>query len=250
MLSPSLSRTTNRIRLSITEHSLHGMFYIRLFQAKCVTHVSGTFCYLCLGSIRSQPFACRLGIGALPSTKTASSRSTRCDQASEAVPQNRMPAWSFACPKPLDPGFAERHPNQKNRRGLNENYGRELLELHTLGVNGGYTQKDVSKWLAASLAGPLALLARAGFEYDDKLHDKGEKLVLGHVIPPAAAWAMDLSPRNPGVSSFHCALHFTQAHGALRCGRFSTLARQSNGRNISQDWRRPPCCDADHVLVW
>src|SRR5712671_853069 len=49
-------------------------------------------------------------------------------------------------------GFGGRFPErpalqqgQKNRRGLNENYGRELMELHTLGVDGGYTQKDVSE---------------------------------------------------------------------------------------------------------
>ncbi len=34
---------------------------------------------------------------------------------------------------------------EKNRRGLNENYGRELMELHTLGVDGGYTQQDVTE---------------------------------------------------------------------------------------------------------
>ena len=36
-------------------------------------------------------------------------------------------------------------PNQKRRQGLNENYGRELMELHTLGVDGGYTQQDVTE---------------------------------------------------------------------------------------------------------
>ena len=53
MLSPSLSRITNRIRSSITEHFLHGMFYILPHeQAECVTHVSGTFCYLCVGTVK------------------------------------------------------------------------------------------------------------------------------------------------------------------------------------------------------
>ena len=49
--------------------------------------------------------------------------------------------WQSVAPN-LDDN-APRRPNQKAKRGLNENYGRELLELHTLGVEGGYTQKDV-----------------------------------------------------------------------------------------------------------
>ncbi len=74
--------------------------------------------------------------------------------------------------------------NQKNKRGLNENYGRELLELHTLGVDGGYTQKDVIEvarcFTGWTIAGPRK---GSGFEYNDKVHDKGQKVVLGHVIP-------------------------------------------------------------------
>lgn len=79
---------------------------------------------------------------------------------------------------------AERaHPGQKKKRGLNENYGRELLELHTLGVDGGYTQQDVIAvarcFTGWTIAGPRK---GGGFEYNDKMHDTGEKIVLGHVI--------------------------------------------------------------------
>ena len=49
--------------------------------------------------------------------------------------------WQSVAPQPPQP---PRRPNAQ-RRGLNENYGRELLELHTLGVDGGYTQKDVTE---------------------------------------------------------------------------------------------------------
>ncbi|HEY1945931.1 MAG TPA: DUF1800 domain-containing protein [Bryobacteraceae bacterium] len=73
---------------------------------------------------------------------------------------------------------------KKNRRGLNENYGRELLELHTLGVDGGYTQEDVINvarcFTGWTIAAPLK---GGGFEYNDKVHDHGEKVVLGHTIP-------------------------------------------------------------------
>src|ERR1700746_1574528 len=50
IVSPSLSRITNRIRSSITELSFHGILLSAPFGPKSVTHVSGTFCYLCLGT--------------------------------------------------------------------------------------------------------------------------------------------------------------------------------------------------------
>ena len=79
------------------------------------------------------------------------------------------------------------NPRKKNKRGLNENYGRELMELHTLGVDGGYTQQDVIN-VARCLTGWTVAAPKkgGGFEYNDKMHDKGEKIVLGHKSPPAA----------------------------------------------------------------
>jgi uncharacterized protein (DUF1800 family) len=75
-------------------------------------------------------------------------------------------------------------PNKKNKRGLNENYGRELLELHTLGVDGGYTQKDVIEVARCFTGWTIANPRKGGgFEYNDKVHDHGQKIVLGHVIP-------------------------------------------------------------------
>ncbi|HJU74895.1 MAG TPA: DUF1800 domain-containing protein [Gemmatimonadaceae bacterium] len=66
-------------------------------------------------------------------------------------------------------------------RGLNENYARELLELHTLGVDGGYTQKDVIE-VARALTGwtvPGARQGTIGFRFVPMRHDAGEKVVLG-----------------------------------------------------------------------
>jgi uncharacterized protein (DUF1800 family) len=76
-----------------------------------------------------------------------------------------------------------RGPKNRAKRGLNENYGRELLELHTLGVDGGYTQKDVME-VARCFTGWTIANARKGgdFEYNDKVHDHGQKVVLGHII--------------------------------------------------------------------
>ena len=70
-------------------------------------------------------------------------------------------------------------------RGLNENYARELLELHTLGVDGGYTQQDVIE-VARSLTGwtvPGARRGGEGFRFVPMLHDAGGKIVLGYRLP-------------------------------------------------------------------
>jgi uncharacterized protein (DUF1800 family) len=68
---------------------------------------------------------------------------------------------------------------KKNARGLNENYGRELMELHTLGVEGGYTQKDVTE-LARCFTGWTIDKPRLNpqFKFDEKLHDPDQKIVL------------------------------------------------------------------------
>jgi uncharacterized protein (DUF1800 family) len=68
---------------------------------------------------------------------------------------------------------------RKNTRGLNENYGRELMELHTLGVEGGYTQKDVTE-LARCFTGWTIDKPRLNpqFKFDEKLHDPDQKIVL------------------------------------------------------------------------
>ena len=75
-------------------------------------------------------------------------------------------------------------PRKPGKRvGLNENYGRELMELHTLGVNGGYTQKDVTE-VARVFTGWTVKPPREGgeFTFDERMHDLGEKIVLGHRI--------------------------------------------------------------------
>jgi len=72
---------------------------------------------------------------------------------------------------------------KKNDRGLNENYGRELMELHTLGVDGGYTQKDVTE-VARCFTGWTIEKPRQNpnFKFDDKLHDYDSKFVMGTKI--------------------------------------------------------------------
>jgi uncharacterized protein (DUF1800 family) len=68
---------------------------------------------------------------------------------------------------------------QSNVRGLNENYARELMELHTLGIDAGYSQNDVYE-LARILTGWTVGLSRGeGFRFAERLHDSGDKILLG-----------------------------------------------------------------------
>jgi tetratricopeptide (TPR) repeat protein len=76
----------------------------------------------------------------------------------------------------------------RSKRGLNENYAREIMELHTLGVDGGYTQKDVAE-VARCLTGWTIRGLREGrpeFYFFPRLHGRGEKVVLGTAIRASA----------------------------------------------------------------
>jgi uncharacterized protein (DUF1800 family) len=81
----------------------------------------------------------------------------------------------------------QQNPNAKRKQasGLNENYGRELLELHTLSVNGGYSQRDVTE-VAKVFTGWTIEKPYQGldFKYDPRMHEPGPKFVLGHRIKP------------------------------------------------------------------
>ena len=83
-------------------------------------------------------------------------------------------------PPPVAPSKQQK---KQNERGLNENYGRELMELHTLGVDGGYTQKDVTE-VARCFTGWTIEKPRINpeFKFNDRLHDPDPKIVLGKKI--------------------------------------------------------------------
>jgi uncharacterized protein (DUF1800 family) len=106
------------------------------------------------------------------------------------------------------PDIARRGRGGKQTRGLNENYGRELLELHTLGVDGGYTQKDVTE-VARCFTGWTIKNPQAGstFTYNDRVHDKGEKTVLGVTIPAGGGKddgekVLDILAKHPSTARF------------------------------------------------
>ncbi len=88
---------------------------------------------------------------------------------------------------PAHPGpYARPRPNAGRRpSGLNENYGRELLELHTLSVNGGYSQRDVTEVAKVFTGWTIDKPAEGGgFKFDPRMHEPGPKFVLGHRIKP------------------------------------------------------------------
>jgi uncharacterized protein (DUF1800 family) len=96
---------------------------------------------------------------------------------------------------------------KKNERGLNENYGRELMELHTLGVDGGYTQKDVTE-VARCFTGWTIDKPRiyADFKFDERLHDPDPKIVLGKKIHAGGMkdgeQVLDLLTHHPSTAKF------------------------------------------------
>jgi uncharacterized protein (DUF1800 family) len=97
---------------------------------------------------------------------------------------------------------------RRRPRGLNENYARELLELHTLGVDGGYTQKDVQE-VARALTGWTLDSPQLGgsFVFRPELHDAGEKVVLGQTLPAGRGIedgeaVLDLLSRSPATAKF------------------------------------------------
>ncbi len=73
-------------------------------------------------------------------------------------------------------------PPPRRRTGLNENYARELMELHTLGVDGGYTQQDVINVARAFTGWGMLRPATGAFAFIPVVHDAGEKTVLGHTL--------------------------------------------------------------------
>ncbi len=124
------------------------------------------------------------------------------------------------------PRPAQQQQQQRAKRGINENYARELMELHTLGVDGGYTQKDVQEvarcftgwtiidprgYRSAALremGGRVNLDDNAGeFYFNARLHDDGEKTVLGHKIPGGGGMkdglmVLDILAHHPSTAKF------------------------------------------------
>ena len=140
------------------------------------------------------------------------------------------------------PGIRQRPTPNRTPRGLNENYARELMELHTLGVEGGYTQKDVTE-VARAFTGWTIDNPRGGggFRFEPRLHDAGAKMVLGHSLKAGGGirdgeQVLDILASSPSTARFistklarhfvsdvppaglvdRLAARFTDTHGDLR----------------------------------
>jgi len=97
----------------------------------------------------------------------------------------------------------------RGKQGLNENYGRELMELHTLGVDGGYTQKDVTELARVFTGWTIDHPEQGGgFVFDKKKHEPGPKIIIGHEIRDGGEQegleALDLLSRQPATAKFVC----------------------------------------------
>ncbi|HEX9607126.1 MAG TPA: DUF1800 domain-containing protein [Gemmatimonadaceae bacterium] len=131
--------------------------------------------------VRVVPFG-RVGLGAIMGTMRAQQQQERQQQ--------------------------QQQQQKRKRPGLNENYGRELLELHTLGVDGGYTQQDVINVARAFTGWTIKPPAQGGgFIFRPQVHDAGEKLVLGHKLAAGrgmedAEDVLDILAKSPATAHF------------------------------------------------
>jgi len=124
--------------------------------------------------------------------------------------------WESIAPNALDsfqvgpfatgPNLAQQFSRQAH--GLNENYGREVMELHTLGVDGGYTQPDVIAVARCFTGWTIRQpTTKPEFVFAGFMHDTGEKMVLGHTIAAGGGeqdglQAIDILARHPSTAKF------------------------------------------------
>lgn len=125
--------------------------------------------------------------------------------------------------RPDDPRYRQEQSGQMNpdqqraqianqlrnrRRGINENYARELMELHTLGVDGGYSQKDVQEVARCFTGWTIDRPRQDGtFTFRPFMHDNKEKVVLGHKVPAGGGSkdgeiVIDILAKHPSTAKF------------------------------------------------
>jgi uncharacterized protein (DUF1800 family) len=131
----------------------------------------------------------------------------------------------------------------RRRGGLNENYGRELLELHTLGVDGGYTQHDVTEVARAFTGWTLdAPREGGGYRFNPGAHDAEAKIVLGHPLASGRGEedgdeVLDIAARHPSTARFistKLVRHFVSDSAPPSLVRRATDAFLASDGNIRQ----------------
>ena len=144
----------------------------------------------------------------------------------------------------LEPGNGRRGrgirapAGRPQRRGLNENYARELMELHTLGVDGGYTQTDVIEVARALTGWTIALAQDGNYLFRPEAHDAGAKTVLGHKLAAGRGeedgeQVLDIVAHHPATARFittKLARHFvSDAPPASLVDRCAAVFRNTDG---------------------
>src|SRR5262245_55152651 len=165
-----------------------------------------------------------------PDAKMAEPRQDRQMRRQEGVQRRPGVLGGFGNPRVNNPNYQDRQIDREMQRdqmsqeqqrqrqqanaqgkrkpGINENYAREIMELHTLGVEGGYSQKDVQE-VARCLTGWTLDRPRQGtqFVFRSFMHDNGEKVVLGQKIPAGGGikdgeMVIDILARHPSTAKF------------------------------------------------
>jgi uncharacterized protein (DUF1800 family) len=125
----------------------------------------------------------------------------------DAILASRFPGRGARLGKPSRLGQIGKQPQQRQMRGLNENYARELMELHTLGVDGGYTQQDVIQ-VARAFTGWTMRAPRRDpeFHFEDRIHARGPFTVLGKKMDgsgmKAGEQVLDMLATYPSTARF------------------------------------------------
>jgi uncharacterized protein (DUF1800 family) len=179
----------------------------------------------------------------LYATATSTAMMTYLDNAGSIGPQSL--AANGGPPRPFGarPGPP---PKPSSPKGLNENYARELMELHTLGVNGGYTQRDVTEVAKVFTGWTIEQPPKGGprFVFDESRHEPGKKHVLGVDIKEdgykEGLEVLHLLATSPATAHFICrklAVRFVSDDPPQSLiDRLSTVFLASNG-NIGEVMR-------------
>jgi len=177
----------------------------------------------------------------LVETATSTAMMTYLDNAGSTGPHSF--SASGGPPRPFAPLSP---PKGGSPRGLNENYARELMELHTLGVNGGYTQRDVTEVARVFTGWTIEQPPKGGprFVFDESRHEPGTKHVLGVEIKDngykEGLEVLHLLATSPATAHFICrklAIRFVSDDPPQSLvDRLSTVFLASNG-NIGEVMR-------------
>ena len=179
-------------------------YYLPEYEATLRQHALGNFRTL-LGAVATSP-AMLLYLDQVQSVADSGRRTLQPARVAQLRPAQRA-----AMRRRLTPEQQQRLDNLQARRprGINENYARELMELHTLGVDGGYTQQDVMDVARALTGWSLSRGPQQGgtFQFRPEVHDAEAKTILGEHFPAGHGQdegerVLDLLAAHPATARF------------------------------------------------